>query len=129
VFVLTVVFNSSAVTQTLLNSGSVTINLMATSQALDNAVTSDKTNNNSSGTVVTTLSKSTVSNSFVQSADILNLLENSFNTTLPEGAQLVMSRSGSYLDLFVTDSTETNTVMSLGGVLFLGTIVGEQPVH
>ena len=128
VFALLVVWNSFAVTQTLLNSGPVTLKLMATAQGLDNATVTDKTNSTSSSTVVTTVSKSTVANSIVDSADLLALLENSLNTTFPSGSKLVVTRNGSYLRLFVADSTGTNIVQDIFTNLFLGITAG-QPVH
>ena len=121
--------NSFAIAQNLVNSGPVKLRLMATAQVLDNAIVTDKTNTTSSSTVVTTVSKSTVTNFMMQSADLLTLLENSFNTTFPSGSQLVVTRSGPFLRLMIADSTGTNIVQDLTSNLFLGTIAGEQPVH
>src|SRR5262249_29034435 len=58
---------------TLNNSGPLTIKLMTTQQALDNATVSSKTN--AAGEIVT-VSKSTVSNSVFQTVDFFKLLEN-----------------------------------------------------
>jgi hypothetical protein len=128
-FALSIVLNSSAIPQNLVNSGPVTLKLMATAQALDNATVTDKTNSTSSSTVVTTVSKSTVTNFMMQSADLLTLLENSFNTTFPSGSQLVVTRTGAFLRLMIVDSTGTNIVLDLSSNLFVGTVFGEQPVH
>jgi len=127
-FILSVAFSSSAISTELINSGPLTLKLMATAQGLDNATVS-KSNSTPKGTTVTVVSKSTVSNSFVQSAGFLALLENSFNTNLPNGAQLVLSRSGPFYRLWVTDVTGTNIVLNLITNFFIGTIANEQPVQ
>ncbi len=128
-FLLSVAFSSPAVSTTLLNSGPLTVKIMATAQALDNAAVVDKTNSTSAGTTVTMVSKSTVSNSFFASADILGLLENSYNTTFPSGAQLVVSRASDFYQVVVADSTGTNIVLSPGGVCFIGAVGDAQPVR
>jgi hypothetical protein len=128
-FVFLILLSSSATAQNLVNSGPFTLKLMATAQALDNATVTDKTNSTSSGTVITTDSKSTVTNFMMQSADLLTLLENSLNTNFPSGAQLVVTRTGPFLRLMIADSTGTNIVQNLTSNLLLGTIGGEQPVH
>lgn len=123
------VLNASAVSlQNLVNSGPFTVKLMATAQALDN-VTTDKTNSSPSSSTVTVVSKSTVTTSMLDSADLLTLLENSLNTTFPSGSQLVVTRNGPFLRLYVADSTGTNIVQDVFTNLFLATIGEEQPVH
>ena len=126
--VLSVAFSSSAVSTELINHGPLTLKLMATAQALDSATTS-KTNSSSKGTTVTVVSKSTASNSFVQASDFLALLENSFNTNLPSGAQIVLSRSGPFYQLSVADGTGTNVILNVSTNVFIGTVANEQPVH
>src|SRR5581483_6639011 len=120
-FALSLVLNSSAiVVQNLVNSGPFTVKLMATAQALDNVTVSDKTNSTPSTTNVVMVTKSTVSNSVIDSAGFLKLLENSLNTTFPSGAQLVVTRNGPFLRLYVADGTGTNIVQDIFTNLFLG---------
>jgi hypothetical protein len=78
---------------------------------------------------VTAVSKSTVSNSVVQTPDFLKLLENTFSTNLPSGSQLVVHRFGEFQFLSVVDSTGTNVVLDLSTNVFIGAVFGEQPPH
>src|SRR4051794_33562712 len=103
--VCVVTLNAVAHPAPLLNNGPLSIKLLATSQGLDNATVVDKTNSTASTTTVTMISKSTISNSFVQTIDLLTLLQNSYNTTFDAGSQVVVSRTGSFLHLWVVDST------------------------
>jgi hypothetical protein len=114
--------------QSLLNSGPLTVKLMASFQSLDNSSTS-KTNSNSGGSTVTTVSKSTVTNEVIDTGDLLGLLENSFNTTFPAGSQLVANRTGDFLRVFVADATGTNVVLDLTSNLFIATVAGEEVIH
>lgn len=123
-----IVLSSAAQTPPLLNSGPLNIKLLATAQGLENATTS-KTNSSAKATTVTTVSKSTVSNSVIQTTDFLKLLENTFSTSLPSGSQFVIGRTGEFYHLAVVDSTGTNSVLDLSTNVFMGSIFGEQPAH
>jgi hypothetical protein len=122
------VWNSMGTTTQLLNSGPLVMKLMATAQKLDGVATS-KTNTTPNATTVTTVSKSTTGNSFIEAADFLAMIENSFAVSLPAGSKIVIDRPGSFYRLWVTDATGTNTVMSLGTNVFIAAAGGEQPVH
>lgn len=114
--IVTVMFLSvRAHAQMLTSGGSLSLKLLISGQDLDIATTS-KTN----GTTVTTVSKSTVTNDILQSADFLALLENSFSTNFPVGAQLRASRLGLHVELFVTDSSGTNVIQNLSTNCYLG---------
>jgi hypothetical protein len=123
-----IVLGSAAQSPPLLNSGPLNLKLLATSQGLDN-VTTSKTNTTAKGTTVTAVSKSTVSNSVIQTTDFLKLLENTFSTNLPSGSQLVVHRFGEFQFLSVVDGSGTNVVLDLSTNVFLGSVFGEQPPH
>ncbi|MGD0615678.1 MAG: hypothetical protein ABSA69_09590, partial [Verrucomicrobiota bacterium] len=55
-------------------------------------------------------------NAPIDSAFILSLLENSFKTNFPSGAELIMRGVGSY-SFLVVDSTGTNLLLDAGSVL------------
>jgi hypothetical protein len=95
-------------------------------QGLDDAIVSSKTN--AKGTTVTTVSKSTVSNSVIQAADLLKLLENSLATNFPEGSKLVVSRFEDDLIPWIADSSGTNVIGFLSPTFFIGTLPGAR-VH
>jgi hypothetical protein len=125
---LSIVSSGVAQTPALLNSGPLNLKLLSTAQALAN-VTTSKTNTSAKGTAVTTVAKSTASNSFIQTADFLKLLENTFSTSLPAGSQLVINRVSEFYFISVVDSTGTNVVLDVSTNVFIGSIQGEQPVH
>jgi hypothetical protein len=108
-FALLGIFRSSAVDYSYKNSGPVDFKLMASAQIMDNTVVSDKIK----GTVETVVSKSTVSNWFLDSGDLLKLLENSYNTNFPSGSQLSVTLLNSNLLVYVSDATGTNRVASI----------------
>jgi hypothetical protein len=113
-FVLSTVFHSPALDLSFQNSGSLDLKLMATAQVADNVVISDKTK----GAVETTVSRSTVSNWFLNSADILKLLENSYNTNFPSGSQLAVTLINTNLIVYVADATGSNLV-SFASILLI----------
>jgi hypothetical protein len=113
-FVLSTVFPSLAVDLSFQNSGSLDLKLMATAQVADNVVISDKTK----CAVETTVSRSTVSNWFLNSADILKLLENSYNTNFPTGSQLAVTLINTNLIVYVADATGSNLV-SFASILLI----------
>jgi hypothetical protein len=122
------VLNSMGTTTQLLNSGPLVMKLMATAQGLD-GVTTSKTNSTPNATTVTTVSKSTTSNSFIRTDDFLALIENSFGVNLPDDSKIVIGRTGPFYQLWVTDGTGTNTIMNLGTNVFIGEAGEEAPIH
>ncbi len=126
---LAVVLNSfGAVFPTLNNSGKLTVKLTAMHQGLDDVIAISKTNNTAKGTTVTTVSKSTVNSSVIQTVDLFAMLENSFATNFPVGAKLVVSRHGDFLIPWIVDSTGTNIIFNLSTNFTFGTIPGAR-VH
>jgi len=122
------VWNLTATTTQLLNNGPLVMKLMVTAQKLD-GVTTSKTNTTQNATTVTTVSKSTTSNSFIRTDDFLAMIENSFGVSLASDAKLVIDRPGSFYRLWVTDGTGTNSAMNLGTNVFIATAGEAQPVH
>jgi hypothetical protein len=84
--------------------GPANFNVTAFAQDLSYAVTSSKTNHSSTTTNTTTVYKSSETNIVVNSAYVLGLLANSFNTNFPDGAKLVMVGAGDYT-FYVTDKS------------------------
>jgi hypothetical protein len=122
------VLNSMGTTTRLLNSGPLVMKLMETAQKSD-GVTTSKTNTTSNATTATTVTKSTTSTAFIETADLLALIENSFGVSLASDDKIVVNRAGSFYRLWVTDSTGTNTVMELGTNVFIGEAGEEAPIH
>src|SRR5262249_27042012 len=76
--------------------GPATFKLTAFTQGLNFSQVSSKTNQSSTSTNVTTVYKSTVTNSVFDSTDMLNLLANSFNTTFAPGSQVAIRNGTIY---------------------------------
>jgi hypothetical protein len=128
-FALSIMLSPVAQAQTLPNSGPIKLKILATAQSLFHAMVSSKTNSTATTTNVTTVFKSTTTNTIIQNADFLRLIENSFNTNLPDGAQLVASGNNfSFLGLYVADSTGSNVVLDLSSNVFIGVFADEQSV-
>lgn len=122
-------FGEAVSISTLRNDGPLSVKWLVSTQGLVFTSAEQKTNVVSGSTNITTVTKSTVTNSMFQTADLLALLENSFNTTFPAGTQLVLSRVGDFVSLDLVDATGTNIVQSLSTNLIFGTYSGEQLVH
>jgi hypothetical protein len=118
----------AAISPVLLNSGSLSVKWMVSTQGLVNATELAKTNTTATSTNTIQVTKSTVTNSMFQTADLMGLLENSFNKTFPAGSQLVLNRVGNYYSIFLTDASGTNVVQPLSTNLIIGAKAGEQPV-
>jgi len=93
---------------------------MAVTQGGDSV--SERTN--ASSTVLMSASKTAVTNLIFDSADMLGLLENSYNTKLPKGSQLVLSLSTYDFSIHVADGTGRATVLIPGGTFFIATVPG-----
>jgi hypothetical protein len=114
---------------TLRNDGPLSVKWMVSTQGLVDTTVLAKTNTTATSTNTTQVIKSTVTNSMFQADDLLALLENSFNTNYPAGTQLVLSRVGDFVFIYLADATGTNIVQPLSTNLIFGTYAGEQPVH
>ena len=112
---------------TLAGSGGLNLKLIASSQASQNVV-SRQTSSKEGGTNQITIVRSSITNNIINSSNILHLLENSFNTTFPDGAKLVLADARP-LNICVTDSTGTNVVWSPQPTFVLATEAGEQRIH
>jgi len=97
-------------------SGTATFTLTAYAQKYLDMTVSIKTHYTSTTTNVTTVTKSKATNTPIDSAVILGLLENSFKTNFPSGAELIMSGVENY-SFLVVDSTGTNVLLDASTVL------------
>jgi hypothetical protein len=99
-----------------LETGPAVFKLTATAQEYSYVTASSRTNHTATATNITTVTKSKATNAPIHADFILGLLANSFNTSFPAGAQLVMRGLGNF-SFFVVDSTGTNILLNVSAVL------------
>jgi hypothetical protein len=118
-------FDACADVSWYLNSGPVAFKLTASAQNLDRALVSATTNRSATATNITLVSKSTITNCILDSRFMLELLQNSLNTTFPTGAKLAVTRVGDdFIMPYVADSTGTNILLGNLTNLFFGVMQG-----
>lgn len=93
--------------------GPATFKLNAIVRDMPFQQTGGKTNQSATSTNITQVFKSTILQTPFGGTNLLALLGNSFETNFPAGSQIGM-RLGSF---FVVDSTGTNIILSLNGVV------------
>ena len=91
---------------------SATFSSTASFQAMQNQITSGTTNHTSTSTNIIVTRKWSTTNDVLATADILNLLTNSFATSFPPGAQLSINGTR----FLVVDQTGTNIVRDVSSV-------------
>ncbi len=96
--------------------GPATVNFSCKAQALNFQDSSAKTNVVGSNTNITVLLKSTETNFTLNADSLLALLANSFNTTFPSGARLLLRGESGSFSLVVSDGTGTNIFLFAGSV-------------
>lgn len=91
---------------------SAALKLSASLQAVQNQIISATTNHTSTSTNIIVTRKWSTTNDVLATADILNLLTNSFATSFPAGAQLSVNGNR----FFVLDKTGTNILLDVSSV-------------
>ncbi|MFO1477395.1 MAG: hypothetical protein U1F98_12160 [Verrucomicrobiota bacterium] len=100
----------------LADTGPAIFKLTAYAQDYLDRTISVRTNRNLA-TTTTTVIASRITNAPIDSAFMLALVKNSFNTNLPRGAQLVMGNGEGGISFFATDASGSNILLDVTRVL------------
>ncbi len=118
---------SKAVLESLQNSGPLSVKWMVSNAGPSETIL-DKTNTTATSTNISLVFKTPVTNSIFHTADLMALLENSFDTTFPTNSQLVLEEVGNSVAIFLADASGTNIVKDLSTNLTLSVPLGADPV-
>lgn len=131
-FALFAVFSTAgarAQTPTLPNQGTLNMKFAAASQSWEDLRVSSKTKFTETTVTTVDVFKSTSAIVVIDSADLLNLLENSMNTNFPSGARLVVTLTEPSRFSVLVANRQGTVIHNPGTNLFLLLPNEQQPVH
>ena len=115
---LTAALRASAAALT--QSGALAIDWTVTQESNGGNFVHGVTNKTATTTNIVNTYRATSTNETLNTAAVLKLLANSFNTSFPAGSRLVMGNNNSLQNaLYVTDKTGTNVVLDVSSVVSL----------